>query len=160
MEIDNVIRKAELIKQVENPSGIDNLIQSLKSYKERVGDIKPLRHYRLIEAYPKGSLCSMLDVRLHGITEYVVRCLEKERYDVSGDGQTTHIAGFVIDVDDEDIYNYVFDVEYYKVSHKLEVELYKNGFDCTNLSEKRLMNFNKVNVSQIPLITTQVVIPV
>ena len=39
-----------------------------------------------------------------------------------------HIAGYVIDSYDE-IYDYVFDVEFYEVSHELEVLLYKHNFD-------------------------------
>ncbi len=33
MEIDAIIEKAKLIKEADNPEGIDNLIKSLESYK-------------------------------------------------------------------------------------------------------------------------------
>lgn len=32
MEIDAIIEKAKLIKEADNPEGIDNLIKSLESY--------------------------------------------------------------------------------------------------------------------------------
>ena len=58
-----------------------------------------------------------------------------------------HIAGYVIDSEDE-IYDYVFDVEFYEVSHELEVLLYKHNFDIGNIHivgvRKRLACFEKV----------------
>ena len=57
-----------------------------------------------------------------------------------------HIAGYVIDSGDE-IYDYVFDVEFYEVSHELEVLLYKHNFDTVYDSagtRKRLACFEKV----------------
>lgn len=40
MEIDVIIEKAKLIKEADNPKGIDNLIKSLESYKANKGDIR------------------------------------------------------------------------------------------------------------------------
>lgn len=52
-----------------------------------------------------------------------------------------------IDSDDE-IYDYVFDVEFYEVSHELEVLLYKHNFDIDSVRipagvRKRLACFGK-----------------
>lgn len=145
MEIDNVIKKAELIKEVDSPKGIDNLIRSLKSYKEKIGDIRPLRHYRFLHGFLRiGSLCSLIDVNLHGLTEHIVQCLERANYE-RNEYEEASIAGFVVDVDknDEDIYNYAFDIENYDVSHKLEVLLYRNGFNTRKSYNLKCMDFFK-----------------
>lgn len=67
---------------------------------------------------------------MYGLTTNVVKKLNKyynEQF-YRHDEKDKHLAAFVIDTDDE-IYDNVFDVEFYKVSHKLEVLLYKHDFD-------------------------------
>ena len=151
MEIDTIIEKAKLIKDADNPKGIDNLIKSLESYKANKGDIRKKRTYNfLFGVCESGSWWRDVEAQLYGLTanivkklnEYYSRKFSKTAY------ENYHIAGYVIDSDDE-IYDYVFDVEFYEVSHELEVLLYKHNFDINNVhipvgARKRLVCFEKV----------------
>ena len=135
MEIDAIIEKAKLIKEADSPKGIDNLIKSLESYKANKGDIRKKRLYSFLfgscdtEVRKNGWWLSV-EAPLYGLTTQVVKKLSKyynEQF-YRHDEQNKRLAGYVIDSDDE-IYDYVFDVEFYQVSHKLEVLLYKHNFD-------------------------------
>lgn len=135
MEIDAIIEKAKLIKEADNPDGIDNLIKSLESYKANKGDIGKKRIYNFLFGQCNKTV-SMdgwwlnVEAPLYGLTANIVEKLNKyynEQFYRHGE-QNKRLAGYVIDSDDE-IYDYVFDVEFYQVSHKLEVLLYKHNFD-------------------------------
>ena len=148
MEIDVVIEKAKLIKEADNPDGIDNLIKSLESYKANKGDIRKKRIYNfLFGVCENGGYWRDVEAQLYGLTANIVKRLN-EHYSRKFNKmvyENYHIAGYVIDSDDE-IYDYVFDVEFYEVSHKLEVLLYKHNFDIVYDSagaRKRLACFKK-----------------
>lgn len=161
MEIDIIIEKAKLIKEADNPEGIDNLIKSLESYKANKGDIRKKRIYNfLFGVYENGGM-SWRDVeaQLYGLTTNIVKRLNKyysKRFHRMVK-ENYHLAGYVIDSYDE-IYDYVFDVEFYEVSHELEVLLYKHNFDIVGDFEgikdyrvyvpsgikRRLIDFGKV----------------
>lgn len=150
MEIDAIIEKAKLIKEVDNPDGIDNLIKSLESYKANKGDIRKKRTYNFLFGICEyGSMWwENVETQLHGLTTNIVKKLNKYYSKIFDKMayENYHIAGYVIDSDDE-IYDYVFDVEFYKVSHKLEILLYKHNFDIigdSSKSKKRLIDFGKV----------------
>lgn len=134
MEIDAIIKKAQLIKIADNPDGIDNLIASLESYKANKGDICKKKLYRMLYSGTRDSeweSCQWypVTVLLYSLTSYIIDKLEKYFSVISQAYSCKHcLAGFVIETEDE-IYNYVFDVEFYKVSRKLEILLYRNGFD-------------------------------
>ena len=135
MEIDAIIEKAKLIKEADNPDGIDNLIKSLESYKANKGDIRKKRIYNFL-----FGRCNMtvdmdgwwlnVEAPLYGLTANVVEKLNKYYNDTIYRHwkKNKRLAGYVIDSDDE-IYDDVFDVEFYQVSHKLELLLYKHDFD-------------------------------
>ena len=152
MEIDAIIEKAKLIKEADNPDGIDNLIKSLESYKANKGDIRKKRTYNFLFGVCENGSTWWRDVeaQLYGITTNIVKRLN-ELYSKKFHKmvyENYHIAGYVIDSDDE-IYDYVFDVEFYEVSHELEVLLYKHDFDivCDYVPagiKKRLACFGKV----------------
>ena len=135
MEIDVIIEKAKLIKEVDNPDGIDNLIKSLESYKANKGDIRKKRLYSFLfgksdTPFSKDGRWIAVEAQLYGLTTKVVKRLEKYYNDwfCQHDYHDRYLASYVIDTDDE-IYDYVFDVEFYPVSHKLEILLYKHDFD-------------------------------
>lgn len=135
MEIDAIIEKAKLIKEADNPDGIDNLIKSLESYKAKKGDIRKKRLYNFLfgscdTEVRKNGWWLNVEAPLYGLTTKVVKKLSKyyNKQFYRHDKQDKRLAAFVIDTDDE-IYDYVFDVEFYQVSHKLEVLLYKHNFD-------------------------------
>lgn len=135
MEIDAIIKKAQLIKIADNPDGIDNLIASLESYKANKGDICKKKSYHMLFSgtrYYEYESCNWyeLTVMLYSVTSYIIDQLENYLSMVSPiySACKHSLAGYVIETEDE-IYNYVFDVEFYEVSHKLEVLLYRNGFD-------------------------------
>ena len=135
MEIDAIIEKAKLIKEADNPEGIDNLIKSLESYKANKGDIRKKRTYNfLFGICGNGDMWwSNVEARLYGLTTNIVKRLNEyysKRFDKIVK-EKYHLAGYVIDSDDE-IYDYVFDVEFYEISHKLEVLLYKHNFDIVS----------------------------
>ena len=127
------------------------MIKSLESYKANKGDIRKKRTYNfLFGVCESGSWWRDVETQLYGLTanivkklnEYYSRKFSKMAY------ENYHIAGYVIDSDDE-IYDYVFDVEFYEVSHELEVLLYKHNFDINNIhipagARKRLVCFEKV----------------
>lgn len=150
MEIDVVIEKAKLIKEADNPEGIDNLIKSLESYKANKGDIRKKRTYNFLFGVCEygGMWWKDVEVQLYSLTANIVKKLN-EHYSRKFSKmayENYHIAGYVIDSDDE-IYDYVFDVEFYEVSHELEVLLYKHNFDTVYDSagtRKRLACFEKV----------------
>ena len=151
MEIDTIIEKAKLIKEADNPKGIDNLIKSLESYKANKGDIRKKRIYNFLFGVCENvSWWTDVEAQLYGLTSNVVKRLN-EYYSKKFNKfvrENYHIAGYVIDSDDE-IYDYVFDVEFYEVSHELEVLLYKHNFDIDNVripagTRKRLAYFEKV----------------
>lgn len=135
MEIDVIIEKAKLIKEADNPKGIDNLIKSLESYKANKGDIRKKRLYSFLfgscdTTVRKTGWWLSVEAPLYGLTTQVVKKLSKyynEQF-YRHDEQDKRLVAFVIDADDE-IYDYVFDVEFYQVSHKLELLLYKHNFD-------------------------------
>lgn len=84
-----------------------------------------------------------VEALLYGLTTNIVKRLNKyysKRFHKMA-GENYHLAGYVIDSDDE-IYDYVFDVEFYEVSHELEVLLYKHNFDIvcdfTGINEYRV----------------------
>lgn len=151
MEIDAIIEKAKLIKEADNPEGIDNLIKSLESYKANKGDIRKKRIYNFLFGVCEngGMWWTNVEAQLYGLTTNIVKRLNKY-YSKKFNKfirENYHLAGYVIDSNDE-IYDYVFDVEFYKVSHKLEVLLYKHGFDivCDYIPagiKKRLVCFEK-----------------
>lgn len=135
MEIDVIIEKAQLIKQADNPKGIDNLIKSLESYKANKGDIRKKRLYNFLfgscdTKVRKNGWWLNVEASLYGLTTNVVKKLNKyyNGQFFRHDEQNNRLAGYVIDSDDE-IYDYVFDVEFYQASHELEVLLYKHNFD-------------------------------
>lgn len=150
MEIDVIIEKAKLIKEADNPDGIDNLIKSLESYKANKGDIRKKRIYNFLFGVCENGKTWWRDVeaQLYGLTVNIVKRLNKyysRRFSKMA-YENYHIAGYVVDSDDE-IYDYVFDVEFYKVSHKLEILLYKHNFDIIGDSfgsKRRLIDFGKV----------------
>lgn len=91
-----------------------------------------------------------VEAQLYGLTTNIVKRLNEYYSRKFGKMayENYHIAGYVIDSDDE-IYDYVFDVEFYEVSHELEVLLYKHDFDivCDYVPagvKKRLIDFGKV----------------
>lgn len=143
MEIDVIIEKAKLIKEVDNPDGIDNLIKSLESYKANKGDIRKKRLYSFLFG-KKDAKWVAVEAQLYGLTAKVVKKLEKYYNDwfLQYCKKDHYLAAYVIDTDDE-IYDYVFDVEFYPVSHKLEVLLYKHDFDiCGDFNVKCLMYYD------------------
>lgn len=148
MEIDAIIKKAQLIKIADNPDGIDNLIASLESYKANKGDICKKKSYHMLFSgtrYYEYESCNWyeLTVMLYSVTSYIIDQLENYLSMVSiiYSACKHSLSGYVIETEDE-IYNYVFDVEFYEVSHKLEVLLYRNGFDIReDVNNKRLWNF-------------------
>lgn len=151
MEIDTIIEKAKLIKEADNPDGIDNLITSLESYKANKGDIRKKRIYNFLFGVHENGGMSWRDVeaQLYGLTTNIVKRLNEYYSRKFGKMayENYHIAGYVIDSDDE-IYDYVFDVEFYEVSHELEVLLYKHNFDIDSVRipagvRKRLACFGK-----------------
>lgn len=85
-----------------------------------------------------------LTVMLYSVTSYIIDQLENYLSMVSTiySACKHSLSGYVIETEDE-IYNYVFDVEFYEVSHKLEVLLYRNGFDIReDVNNKRLWDFD------------------
>lgn len=174
MEIDAIIEKAKLIKEADNPDGIDNLIKSLESYKAKKGDIRKKRLYSFLfgscdTTVRKNGWWLSVEAPLYGLTTQVVKRLSKyynEQF-YRHDEQDKRLVAFVIDTDDE-IYDYVFDVEFYQVSHKLEVLLYKHNFDIVGNfnvpadryyndppedNRRRLIDFGKNNrVTKHPLL--------
>ena len=166
MEIDVVIEKAKLIKEAHNPEGIDNLIASLESYKTNKGDIRKKRLYNFLfghcdKVVRKNGWWLNVEVQLYGLTANIVEKLNKyyNKWFFDPDERGKRLAGYVIDTDDE-IYDYIFDVEFYKVSHELEILLYKHDFDFTGTFNralrkhkidddkrpKRLLDFEKVKL--------------
>lgn len=57
MEIDVIIEKAKLIKEADNPEGIDNLIKSLESYKANKGDIRKREFIIFYLVFVKMEAC-------------------------------------------------------------------------------------------------------
>lgn len=164
MEIDVIIEKAKLIKEVDNPDGIDNLIKSLESYKANKGDIRKKRLYSFLfgksdTRFPQDGRWVTVKAPLYGLTTKVVEKLEKYYNDwiCQFRKKDKYLASYVIDTDDE-IYDYVFDVEFYPVSHKLEILLYKHDFDIfgdfnvkcnmyydSPIDSRKLIDFDKIN---------------
>lgn len=165
MEIDVIIEKAKLIKEADNPKGIDNLIKSLESHKANKGDIRKKRLYSFLfgscdTTVRKTGWWLNVEASLYGLTTKTVKKLNKyyNGQFFRHDEQDSRLAGYVID-SDEEIYDYVFDVEFYQVSHKLEVLLYKHNFDVVGNfnvpadryyndppedDRRRLMDFGKI----------------
>lgn len=139
--IDSILLKAQCIKKIDGDKGIgniDGLIESLKSYKENIGDISFLKTYRFTYIYRRRDCEDKLlpiKIKLHGLTENIIGNLEhillkgcpKGLYN-SSNRKCIELVNCVPDTDDV-IYDYIFDVESYPVSHDLEVELYRNGFN-------------------------------
>ena len=77
MEIDAIIEKAKLIKEADNPEGIDNLIKSLESYKANKGDIRKKRTYNfLFGICGNGDMWwSNVEARLYGLTTNIIKSL-------------------------------------------------------------------------------------
>lgn len=142
--IDSVILKAKCIKKIDgdkNIGNIDELIKSLESYKEKVSDISFLKTYRFTYIYRQrysDDKVFPIKIKLHGLTENIIGRLEymlsmgspKGCYITSADDRSrfVELTNCTPDTDNV-IYDYVFDVESYPVSHDLEVELYRSGFD-------------------------------
>lgn len=148
MEIDTIIKKAQLIKIADNPDGIDNLIASLESYKANKGDICKKKLYCMLFSGSRDSeweSCKWYPVTVlsYSLTSYIIDKLEKYFSAISPiSTRAPSLAGFVIETEDV-IYNYVFDVEFYKVSRKLEILLYRNGFDILrDMDDRRLWDFD------------------
>lgn len=143
-KIDSIILKAKCIRKIDgdkNIGNIDELIKSLESYKEKIGDISFLKTYRLTYIY-KQKFCDdkvlPIKIKLHGLTENII---EKLEYMLSMGSPIGYYINSIKDRDrfvgltnctpdtDDVIYDYIFDIESYPVSHDLEVELYRNGFN-------------------------------
>ena len=79
MEIDTIIEKAKLIKEADNPDGIDNLIKSLESYKTNKGDIRKKRIYNFLFGVHENGGMSWRDVesQLYGLTTNIVKRLNE-----------------------------------------------------------------------------------
>lgn len=80
MEIDVIIEKAKLIKEADNPDGIDNLIKSLESYKANKGDMRKKRIYNFLFGSCNKTI-SMdgwwlnVEAPLYGLTANIVKKL-------------------------------------------------------------------------------------
>lgn len=153
MEIDNILLVCECIKKIDGNKiiNIDNTIKSLKDFKTTKGDIKEKRlHSLLFHYYDRYKFCDHkgdvipFKIPLRSMTSGVVNKVEDYIYDTYSkqshyyfpkDNHPITLCGY-IEENDDNIYKLLFDVDSYTVSHDLEAELYRNGFEFNKAFSK------------------------